>query len=147
MINNNSLELKSDSNNAQWYIFYTCPRAEKVVHDNLLKWEYEVFLPLTKTLRIWKNRQKKLIETPLFPGYIFVYTQLHELYNIKRLPKVSTFIHCGGKPSTISFKDIEGIKTMSNLNQEVTVPDMFIRNNPMEIIDLHIHYQGIEGSN
>ena len=56
-----------------WYVFYTCPRAEKKVNEYLLSIGYETFLPLRKELKIWKNRQRKFIETPLFSNYIFIH--------------------------------------------------------------------------
>jgi transcription antitermination factor NusG len=77
-----------------WFVFYTCPRAEKLVNLELLKRDYEVFLPRRKMLKLWKNRQKKWVEEVIFPGYIFVYTQTHELFNITRIPKVVMYIHC-----------------------------------------------------
>jgi len=93
-----------------WYVFYTCPRTEKVVYKELIYKGYEVFLPTFKTLRYWKNRQKKMIEKVLFPGYIFVYTEPFELYNISRTPKVVNYINFAGKPSVVPQKDIEAIK-------------------------------------
>jgi transcription antitermination factor NusG len=119
---------------SSWYVFYTCPRSEKMVYQDLLKRGYEVFLPMTKTLRIWKNRQKKLIDLVLFPGYIFVNTYECDLYNIKRIPKVVTYIHCAGKPSIIPAKDIECIKKMLNLNQDVTIENKFYAGEKVRII-------------
>ncbi len=106
---------------SNWFIFYTFPRAEKVIYKELVKRNYNVFLPVKKTLRVWKNRQKKWIEQVLFPGYIFVNTQQCELYNISKIPKVVNYLHCAGKPSVIPLKEIEGIKKMLSLNQEVKV--------------------------
>ncbi len=53
------LEPESKKN---WYVFYTAPRAEKVIQQELDFRGYEVFLPITKTLRVWKNRQKKMVD-------------------------------------------------------------------------------------
>ncbi len=125
--------LKSQ-NNRNWYVFYTAPRAEKKVYHDLSQKGYEVFLPLTKTLRIWKNRQKKMVDMILFPSYIFVNTCEKYLYTICQAPKVSTFIHCGGRPSVIDFKCIEGIKKMLNLDQEITVKNNFNEGEEVRII-------------
>jgi transcription antitermination factor NusG len=108
-----------------WYIFYTAPRAEKVAQRELSNKGYEVFLPMTKSLRIWNNRQKKIIDQVLFPSYIFVNTEESCLYRICQLPKITTYIHCGGKPSKINHKCIEGIKRMLNLDQEISVETNF----------------------
>lgn len=128
------LERKRKQNEKNWYVFYTSPRAEKVVYKDLLAREYDAFLPLTKTLKVWKNRQKKIIESPLFPGYIFVNTRLNEIYDISRIPKVATFIRCGQKPSVIPSHDIATIKKMLMLEQEVSVETTFYEGERVKII-------------
>ncbi len=118
----------------QWYVFYLCPRAEKRVRNDLVKRDYEVFLPTVKTLKVWKNRQKKMIEETLFPGYIFVYTNDYELYNINRCNRVVTYIKSSGKPSIIPLKDIEGIKKMLEFGQDVCVDNSFKEGEMVRII-------------
>ena len=128
-------KLQSDTNSEKyllepelkksWYVFYTAPRAEKVIKQELEFIGYEVFLPITKTLRIWKNRQKKMVDKVLLPSYIFVHTEESYLQQICQTPKIMTYIHCGGKPSKINFKCIEGIKRILNLDQEVSVESDF----------------------
>ena len=122
------------SSELNWYIFYTCPRAEKIVLHELLNRNYEVFLPTTKILRIWKNRQKRWINLVLFPNYIFVKTLQCELYNITKLSKVVTYIQCAGKPSVISLKEVEGIRKMLCLEQEISVESKFYQGNRVRII-------------
>ncbi len=117
-----------------WYVFYTAPRAEKVIQQELDFRGYEVFLPITKTLRVWKNRQKKMVDQVLFPSYIFVNTEESYLHQICQTPKIMTFIHCGGKPSKINFKCIEGIKRMLCLEQEITVESNFTEGENVRII-------------
>ena len=120
--------------NMNWYIFYTAPRSEKVVLKELTNRGYEVFLPITKTLRIWRNRQKKIIDQVLFPSYIFVFTEESNLYAICQIPKIMTFIHCGSKPSKINCKCIEGIKRMLSLNQETSVVSNFSEGESVRVI-------------
>lgn len=118
-----------------WFIFYTSPRAEKVVCQELQKMNYEVFLPMVKTPRVWKNRQKKWVDQVLFPGYIFVNTQERELYTINRVNKVATYIHFAGKPSVVPMTEIEGIRKMLSLDQEVSVEASFKEGENVKIID------------
>lgn len=117
-----------------WYVFYTAPRAEKIIQKELSFQGYEVFLPQIKTLRIWKNRQKKLVDQILFPSYIFVNTEESNLFKIRQTPKIMTFIHCGGKPSIISCECIEGLKRMLNLGQEISVEPNFRKGENIRII-------------
>jgi transcription antitermination factor NusG len=134
---------KSQQFNSCWYIFYTYPRAEKIAYQELLKRNYDVFLPMTKVLSIWKNRQKKWIDRVLFPNYIFINTKLNELYDITKVPKIVSYIHCAGKPSIISFQEIEGIKKILGLEQEVIVETSFFEGERVEIV--HGPLLGYEG--
>jgi transcription antitermination factor NusG len=124
-------QIKIETN---WFVFYTYPRAEKVVCKELEKRDYEVFLPVSKVLKVWKNRQKKWIEEVLFPGYIFVNTQHCEIFNINRVPKVVTCIQCDRKPSIIPAKEINGIKDMLSLNQIISVETKFYEGERVRII-------------
>lgn len=128
------LERKRKKNEKNWYIFYTCPRAEKVVYNDLLAKEYNVFLPLMRTMKVWKNRQKKIIESPLFPGYIFVNTTINDIYEISRFPKIAACIKCGEKPSVISPNDINSIKKMLSLEHEVSVETNYYEGEHVRII-------------
>lgn len=130
--NEDLLETESKNN---WYVLYTAPRAEKIVEQELGIRGYEVFLPITKTLRVYKSRNKRMIDKVLFPSYIFVYTQESYLHKICQVPKIMTFIHCGGKPSKIHFKCIDGIKQMLNLDQEISVDTNFTEGEEVSIIN------------
>ena len=129
----NDYLIESDLKN-NWFIFYTTPRAEKIVYQELTNKKYEVFLPVIKTMRVWKNRQKKIIDQVLFPSYIFVNTNEYELQNIKQVPKIVTYIHCAGKPSIIHVKEIDCIKKMLLLNQEITIERNFSEGELVKIV-------------
>lgn len=109
----------------QWYVLYLRPRTEDRVCRTLAKLGYEVFLPVIQIIRIWKNRQKRKIQHPLFPNYLFVFTHAHELYAIRRLAHVVSYIASGGIPSTISEGEIEGIRRMLSLGHAISVETKF----------------------
>lgn len=128
----------------KWHIFYLRPRSEDRVHAILTNLNYEVFWPVTQSIRIWKNRQKKRIKLPLFPGYLFVYTYAHELYSIKCLPQVVNYVTCCGKPSTISDREIEGIRQMLGLDRAITVDAKFYKGERVQIVSGPlIGYEGV----
>lgn len=105
----------------KWYVFYTCPRAEKKANEYLQSLGYETFLPLRKELRIWKNRQRKYIEEPLFPSYIFVKTYNCNIFHISRLPKICYCLTMNGHPAIIPDQDIEVIQCMLHSDKMVNV--------------------------
>lgn len=56
----------------QWYAIHVRSRHEFKVQERLTKSGIETFLPVVAILSRWKDR-KKLVNFPLFPGYLFVY--------------------------------------------------------------------------
>ena len=127
-----------------WYVFYTFPKAEKVVYNELLRKHYESFLPLYKTINIWKNRQKKIIHKVLFPGYIFVKTSDPEICNVLQIPKICNCIKCGNKPSIIPERNIESIRLMLTLDKDISVEHGFTENEYIRITSgLLAGYEGI----
>ena len=54
-----------------WYAVQTRSRCEKVVANQLQMRGFTAFLPLVTEVHRWSDR-RKLVETPLFSGYVFV---------------------------------------------------------------------------
>lgn len=54
-----------------WYLLYTKPRCEKKVSISLTEKRITHYLPLERQLKKWKDK-KAIVETPLFPSYVFV---------------------------------------------------------------------------
>ncbi|RPI74234.1 MAG: UpxY family transcription antiterminator [Ignavibacteriales bacterium] len=128
----------------EWFVLYTWPNAEKKVQIELINKHYEVFLPSVRTLRLWKNRQKKWIDQVLFPGYIFVYTIQNQLYHVTRIPKVVTCVQFAGKPSVIRDVEIECIKKMISFDEELLVTTQFFEGEKVRII--RGPFRGYEGT-
>ena len=61
----------------KWYAVHTKSRHERQVALRLEGKHIETFLPVRALQRKWKDR-KKMVEFPLFPGYIFVNVPLTE---------------------------------------------------------------------
>jgi transcriptional antiterminator RfaH len=56
---------------AGWYVIYCRPRQERKVIGQLVEKNVEYCCPSVKSVRQWHDR-KKVIDSPLFPSYIFV---------------------------------------------------------------------------
>ena len=112
-------QFKNKNIESKWFVFYTNPRAEKAVSKNLVDKGYEVFLPLQKKLKIWKNRQRRYVDEPLFPSYIFIKTRSSDIYNILKTYGICKCIIFEKNPCAIPNKDIEAIRIMIQ-SEEVT---------------------------
>ncbi len=92
-----------------WYALYLRSRYEKKVLKKLMEKQCEVFLPLVEEVHIWSDRKKKVKE-PLFRGYIFVKTDLHDKQNIISTDGVIRFVGILGKPSPIPEFQIDWLR-------------------------------------
>jgi transcription antitermination factor NusG len=111
--------MKTDNADMNWYVFYTRSNAEKAVYNNLLREKYDVFLPMIKTLRLWKNRQKKIVSKVIFRSYIFVRIAESEIDEIVKMPNIVFCVSFGKKYSIVPDRDIKCIIQMLSLGQEL----------------------------
>ena len=132
------------SSEEKWFVLYTAPRAEKVVYKHLIEQQYKAYLPISRNVSIWKNRQKKIIEKPLFASYVFTKTLERELYNITKVPKVVTYLRNGSRPSTIAEHEIEQIRTMTTTGSPLTIEPTLIVGEKVRITEgPFLGYEGI----
>ncbi len=92
-----------------WYAVYTRHQHEKTVAQLLGSKGFEVFLPLYKSSRQWKDRTKHLI-LPLFPCYVFIHECGNRKIDLFSTPGVHSLVGAGGKPEPIPWTEIEAIR-------------------------------------
>jgi len=96
-----------------WYVLHTKSRFENVVNEGLIKKSKEVFLPKIK-VRSKRRDRKVMIQVPLFPGYLFVKTNLNPHEHIDILKTVGTVRLVGNKdgPIPVAMETVESLKIM-----------------------------------
>ena len=123
----------NDYDKTPWYVLYTLPRSEKKVNEKLLEKKYISYLPLHCSIREWRNRKIKT-EIPLFPGYVFVKSQRHDLYFIKEMKGVVNFVSFyKGEPAVVPDKEIEMVKKILNQDCEVRSEQFYKVGQPVVI--------------
>lgn len=103
-----------------WHVVYTKPRWEKKVAVLLTKKGIENYCPLNKVLRQWSDR-KKIVEEPLFSGYVFLKTTAAEKWRIKEVDGILNYVHWLGKPAIVPETEIETIKRFLNEHQTLHI--------------------------
>jgi transcriptional antiterminator NusG len=93
----------------RWYALYTRPRHEKAVAEQLARRRAEAFLPLREVLSRWKDR-RKLVQLPLFPGYVFVHTPLSQKREVVSVDGVISIVNFRGAPAAIPDAQIEAVR-------------------------------------
>jgi transcription antitermination factor NusG len=89
-----------------WYAAYTRAQHEKRVAAELVMREVEHFLPLYSSVRKWKDRRVQL-ESPLFPGYVFVRLALRERLRVLQIPSVVRLVGFNGQPAALPDSEME----------------------------------------
>jgi len=110
----------------QWYVVYVKSRAEKKVLQSLTGNDIEAWLPVRMELRQWSDR-KKLVEMPLFPGYVFVRVGRKEYDRALTTTHVVSYITFEGKAIPVRDDAIRSLKQVLQQDQieaELTRDDL-----------------------
>lgn len=105
-----------DLDTLHWYALHTRSRHEKFINDQLAHRGIESFLPIRRLKRRWSDRTK-IIDEPLFKGYIFVKTNLQNKRDVLSVKGAVKFVSAGSQPIALPEKDILSIKTI--VEQEI----------------------------
>ncbi|RHJ83897.1 UpxY family transcription antiterminator [Parabacteroides sp. AM08-6] len=97
------------TDNVNWYVLYTAPRAEKQVKTRLDALGVECWLPLHHTPRVWSDRVK-MVDIPLFNSYLFVRCTDPKLRELILVYGVVRIVYYNGKPAIVRQKEIDAIK-------------------------------------
>ena len=105
---------QAGDNSPKWYAIYTRSRHEFKVNHKLTDKQLETFLPVVKSLHRWKDR-KKLIERPLFSGYLFLRCQM-DAYKYLEILKTNGVVRVLGinkrELSPIPDEEIESVRIL-----------------------------------
>jgi transcription antitermination factor NusG len=95
----------------QWYAVCTRSNHEKSAAAQLDQRSIEHFLPLYESVRMWKDRRKRL-EFPLFPGYLFVRIPLQERLRVLLTPGVVRLVGFDNRPAALPDEEIEALRNV-----------------------------------
>lgn len=137
----------------RWYVLHTRSRFETVVHDGLFKKAHEVFLPKVR-VRSRRRDRKVMIDVPLFPGYVFVKTNLHPHHHLDILKTVGAVRLIGNKqvPVPVPEETIDSLRIMVSHDSTIQTGSRFrkgdrvmVVNGPFTgIVGIFDRYRGID---
>ena len=128
-----------------WYVLHTKSRFENVVNDGLDKKSMEVFLPKVK-VRSRRRDRKVMIRVPLFPGYLFVKTNLAPVEHLEIVKTVGVVRLIGNKEGPISVPSdtIDSLKIMVKGDNTVTTGTRFRKGD--RVIVVYGPFTGVIGT-
>jgi transcription antitermination factor NusG len=111
----------TETSELYWYVVHVRSRHEFKVLGRLTKAGIDAFLPVVERLNKWKDR-KKLVNFPLFPGYLFVH--IHKIYDtmlaILKTPGVVRFIGIiPGEPEPVPEEQIISLKRIIESKESI----------------------------
>jgi transcription antitermination factor NusG len=101
-----------------WYAIRVKSRCERVVSDTLRQKGYEEFLPLYWSRRRWSDRVK-VMQLPLFAGYLFCRFSLSNRVPILATPGVVSIVGRGKMPLEIDADEVNAIRVAVNSGHKV----------------------------
>ena len=118
-----------------WYALHTKSRFENVVSDGLIKKSMDAFLPKIKVKSRRRDR-KLMIQVPLFPGYIFVKTDLNPIEHLEILKTIGAVRLVGNKDGPISISDetIESLKIMVATEHPIATGSRFKKGDRVMVV-------------
>jgi transcriptional antiterminator NusG len=93
----------------QWFALRVKSRSEKVVAAAVRSKGFEEFLPLYKSRHRWSDRSK-LVDEPLFPGYVFCCLNGAERFALLTIPRVMHLVGIGNTPAALADQEILAIR-------------------------------------
>lgn len=137
-----SLEIDERWRVPHWFALYTRSRHEKFVERELQKKGIETFLPLRRVARHWSDREK-IIEDPLFSGYLFIHTTLRERFNVLNTKGVVRFLGSRGLPSFLSESVLTAVRRF--VDAEINVDPFPYLKAGMRVYVKSGPFRGVEG--
>jgi len=128
-----------------WYVLHTKSRHENVVSDGLLRKSVEVYLPLI-TVPSKRRDRKKTIRVALFPGYLFVKTDLHPHTHLEIVKAAGAvrFIGNSQGPLPIADETVESLKIMVGSDHTVTTGNNLKKGDKVMVV--HGPLEGVIGT-
>ena len=119
----------------EWYVIHTRSRFENVVCEGLLKKSFDVFLPKVQIPS--KRRDRKLmIWVPVFPGYLFVKTDMsvHEHLNIVKTIGTVRLVGTKNGPVSVPDETIASLKIMVNNDNPIITGKRMLKGDRVMVV-------------
>ncbi len=127
-----------------WYVLHTKSRHENVVNEGLIKKSLECFLPKIK-VRSKRRDRNLMIQVPLFPGYLFVQTDLNPYEHIEIVKTIGAVRLLGNKlgPIPVPLETVESLKIMVAVDHPITTGYSFKKGDNVMVV--YGPFAGVKG--
>lgn len=106
------------ANELYWYAVFTRSRHEKMAATALTNTGVTTFLPLVNEMHSWSDR-RKLVDVPLFPGYVFVQIPKSGEAKLRVLKTAGVVQFVGNRKGAVPIQDKEINDVRAVLDQKL----------------------------
>lgn len=119
----------------EWYVVHTKNRFENVVFEGLQKKSLETFLPKI-LVRSKRKDRRKMIRVPLFPGYLFVKTDLNPNEHLEIVKTTGAVKLIGNKSGPISVPNeiVDSLKIIVAAENKVVTGSRFQKGDRVMVV-------------
>jgi transcription antitermination factor NusG len=125
-----------------WLVLRIRSHHENIVERSLRQKEINAYLPRYRVVSRSKDR-RKVLEVPLFPGYMFVQPRLDQFEKIRCVRGSCGFVVQGGKPAAMPKKELEAVRILAGSGADLAVNSQLIPGQRVEVIAGP--FMGVEG--
>lgn len=129
--------------NSEWFAVQTRYQHEKCVESCLQGRGLKTFLPTYKEIRRWSDR-KKVISTPLFPGYIFSSDARERKFDILAAPGACAIVSIRGIPAAIPPNEMETVMRVASCAENLQPHPFLSRGDVVRVMEGPL--AGVEGA-
>lgn len=133
---------------AHWYAVHVKARKEKAAAKELGERGFEVFLPTRVERRAWSDRVKRM-ELAIFPGYLFVRTEMNAARRVELLKPSHTYDLVGRLPGDdriarpIPDHQIESLRTLLATERDIDPTERLVTGTPVLVVSGPL--RGVQG--
>ena len=115
-----------------WLVLRTRSRHECAVESDLFERRINAYLPRRKEVRRVKDR-KVVVQTPLFPGYVFVQPRVDQYEKIRCIRGSCGLILSGCKPATMPEHELDAVRILVCSGAELCVNSRLVPGQRVEV--------------
>ncbi|MGB6008149.1 transcription termination/antitermination protein NusG [Castellaniella sp.] len=118
-----------------WYVAHTKPRQESMAREQLLRQDFEVYLPLFKVFK----KPRATAHEPMFPRYLFLRPTrpTQSLSVVRSTVGVSRLVMFGPQPATLADAAVQAVRQAETLRESAQMDQIspFQPGMPVQIQD------------
>jgi transcription antitermination factor NusG len=103
-----------------WFAVKTHPKHESLAERGLRNQDFETYVPMHRVRRQWSDRTK-MIEAPLFPGYVFCRFEAQDKLRVLTSPAVRGVVSFGRDPLPVENSEIDSIRTLISTGKPIDI--------------------------